>query len=125
MLFMLLPPARAWKRRRRLRRAAGVPRRMILATYDVFTERAAELGFPRDSGETLEEYRRRVVGSGLLRNGDLDRLTDITVSAAYAPREPGEPDAREARDAAERTLTDLRKGTPLMLRVRGRYVTRR
>ncbi len=125
ILFLLVPLARAWKRRRRLRRAASAPRRLILATYDVFTERAAELGFPRDPGETLEEYRRRVLASGLLRHGDLDRLTDITVSAAYARREPERADASAAEEAAARTLTDLRKGTPLLQRVRGLYVTRR
>ena len=58
VLFLLLMPVfRTVRRRRRLRRASGEPRRLILATYDVFTERAAELGYARGAGETPEEYR--------------------------------------------------------------------
>ena len=121
LILLLIPPTRAWRRRRRLRRAAGEPRRLILATYDVFTERAAELGFPRGIGETLEEYRRRVTGSGLLRDGHLDRLSTITAAAAYAPRPPGQEDAREATAAADTALHELRKGTPLGRRILGHY----
>ena len=41
--------------------------RLILATYDVFTDRAAELGHPRTPGQTLEEYRRAVAVVGRRR----------------------------------------------------------
>lgn len=122
IVLLLTPLLRALGRRRRLRRAGSVPRRLILATYDVFTERAAELGFPREPGETIEEYRRRVSASGLMRNGDLDRLSDLTTAAAYGGREPGESDAQDAGRAAAATLTDLRRATPVARRVRGRYV---
>jgi Transglutaminase-like superfamily/TgpA N-terminal domain len=123
LLFLLLvPPLRGLRRRRRLRRAANEPRRLILTTYDVFTERAGEMGFPRGPGETIEEYRRRVTGTGLLRNGDLDRLSDLTTAAAYGEREPGIAEAQDAGQAAGQTLTDLRRATPFARRLRGRYM---
>ena len=121
LAFLLLPVVRALQRRRRLARAAGRPRQLILATYDVFTERAAELGFARGEGETIEEYRRRVSASGLLRDGDLDRLSAITASAAYAPRDPEVAEVRAATEAAHTTLKDLERGTPWTSRIRGRY----
>ena len=71
--LLAVPPFRALTRRRRLRRAGAAPRRLILATYDVFTDRAAELGHPRAPGQTLDEYRRAVEGSGRVGNGDLER----------------------------------------------------
>ncbi len=121
LAVLLVPPARAWRRRRRLRRAGHDPRRLILATYDVFGDRAAHLGFPRGEGETLEEYRARLNGSGRLNNGDLDRLTALTVAAAYAPEEPVDDQAVEAADSAEATIRELRRSTGLAQRVIGSY----
>ncbi|HSH34372.1 MAG TPA: DUF3488 and transglutaminase-like domain-containing protein, partial [Actinomycetota bacterium] len=40
IVLAMIPVVRAWRRRRRLRRASDEPRGLILATYDVFTERA-------------------------------------------------------------------------------------
>jgi transglutaminase-like putative cysteine protease len=124
LVLLAIPPVRAWRRRRRLRRVAGEPRRLILATYDVFTERAAELGFPRDRGQTLQEYRARVASSDALSNGDLDRLTRITSDAAYSPREPEEARAREATDAADTVVRELRRNTPWTQRIWGAYLRR-
>jgi transglutaminase-like putative cysteine protease len=121
LILLLIPPARAWRRRRRLHRAADEPRSLILATYDVFTERAAELGFPRGSGETLEEYRRRLGASGRLSDGHLDRLTRIASSAAYAPEEPDAEASRAAGEAAATTLRDLRRSAPWAQRLLGHY----
>lgn len=126
LLFLLLLPAfRAVRRQRRLRKASGEPRRLILATYDVFTERAAELGYARGTGETPEEFRARVQASGLLHDGDLDRLTRLAVGAAYAAPDPGPDEARSASAAAATTLKDLRRGTPWGQRLRGLYVRER
>jgi hypothetical protein len=113
------------RRRIRLRRAAASPRSLILTTYDVFTERAGELGYARPPGETLDEYRDRVGATGPLRNGDLDRLTDIASRAAYAPGAPDAAQADEATAAAGAALKDLRRGTKLGARLRGRYLRER
>lgn len=121
LALLLIPPARALQRRRRLRRARHDPRQMILATYDVFTERAGELGFVRGRGDTLEEYRGRVAASGRLTDGHLDRLTRVASSAAYSPREPDADDARTATSDASQALRELRKSSGLAQRVVGAY----
>jgi hypothetical protein len=121
VLLLLVPPIRGLGRRRRLRRAAREPRRLILVAYDVFTERAAMLGFGRSPGETLEEYRVRLASSGLLQDGHLDRLTSIAGRAAYAAGEPAPGEPEEAVDAAHTTLKELRRGTSLVQRVVGLY----
>jgi transglutaminase-like putative cysteine protease len=121
LVLLLIPPVRAWRRKRRLHRAAHEPRSLILATYDVFTERAAELGFPRGPGETLEEYRRRMARSGRLSDGHLERLTRIASRAAYAPEEPDAEASRVAGEAAATTLKDLRRSAPWAQRILGHY----
>ena len=121
IVLAMIPVVRAWRRRRRLRRASDEPRGLILATYDVFTERAGELGFPREPGQTVEEYRARILASQPLSGGDLDRLTRLTADAAYAPRDPQPDQAREATQAADSALKELKKRTGFGQRVGGLY----
>jgi transglutaminase-like putative cysteine protease len=109
VVLLVVPPARALRRRMRRRRVAAEPRRLILVTYEEFTDRAAGLGLGRSSGETLEEYRRKVVGTGYLSNGDLDRLTRLATAAAYSPHEPDDEQARDAGDAAETALREIKR----------------
>jgi transglutaminase-like putative cysteine protease len=124
LLIALIPPARALRRRARLRRASAEPRRKILATYDVFTERAAELGLPRHAGETPDEYRRRLVDSAH-SDGELEALTRLTIRAAYAQADPATADSDEASRAAAGAIRQLRKGTPLRRRVVGAWFPER
>ena len=121
----LVPPVRALRRRRRLRRAGPRPRELILATYDVFDERAGDLGWGRRDGETLREYRARIERAGVLDDGDLGRLTALAATAAYAEREPEPDEAAEAGRAAQRTLHDLRRSTSIGRRILGWYLADR
>ncbi|MGZ5298966.1 MAG: DUF3488 and transglutaminase-like domain-containing protein [Actinomycetota bacterium] len=125
VVALAIPPVRALRRRAKLRRAGREPRALILATYDVFAERAADLGHPKTPGETLEEYRRRLAAGGLITDGHLDRLTSIAGRAAYASTEPAASDVREASDAATTVLHDLRERTPIGRRIAGQYRLRR
>lgn len=125
IVALAIPPVRALRRRRRLRRAGDEPRALILATYDVFAERAADLGYPRTSGETLREYRRRLASSGIITDGHLERLTSIAARAAYAPTDPVGADVREASEAADTVLHDLKERTPIGQRIAGQYRLRR
>jgi transglutaminase TgpA-like protein/transglutaminase superfamily protein/uncharacterized protein DUF4129 len=120
-ILLLVPLVRAARRRIRLRRVANEPRRLILTTYDVFTERAADLGYPRGPGETINEYRARMHGSGPPPDGDLDRLSAVTGSAAYSAGDPGDAEVREAEAAAQAALRNLRRATPISRRVAGLY----
>ena len=53
---------------------ARAARPLILAAYDVFADRAAELGWPRGAGETPEEYRGRLRAVEGLGTEDQERL---------------------------------------------------
>ena len=113
----------AWRRRRRLRRAASSPRSLILATYDVFTDRAAELGHPRAPGQTLEEYRRAVA-----QRHERDRSsTTSTRSRVWPPapptpgREPDPGDAEAAGQASEAVVRAMRRRASLAQRLTGPY----
>jgi transglutaminase-like putative cysteine protease len=121
LVLLLVPPARALRRRVRLRRAAAEPRRLILETYEVFTERAAGLGLGRARGETLEEYRRKVMDTGYLSNGHLDRLTTLATAAAYSHHEPGDEQAQEAGDAAGTAIREIRRAVGPAAWVAGLY----
>ena len=117
----LVPPVRALRRRRRLRRARRAPRSLILATYDVFADRAAELGFPRREGQTIEEYRAAVANSGAPVDGDLDRLSLLATGAAYGAREPDDHQAEEATRTSHAVVRAMRRHAGWKQRVTGPY----
>ncbi len=119
--LLFVPPVRAVRRRIRLRRAAHEPRRLILATYEVFTAQAADLGLARGPGETPQEYRTRLRSSDLLSSQELDRLTALASRAAYAPGAPGADDAAQAGRAARDTIRDLRRHTSRGRRIAGSF----
>jgi hypothetical protein len=125
LVALSIPPVRALRRRAHLLRAGHAPRALILATYDVFAERAADLGYGRGPGETLDEYRQRLSSSGAISNGHLDRLTSIAVRAAYAPQDPPASDVQEAAEAASTALHVLRDHTVWGRRISGQYRLRR
>ena len=120
----LVPAARRVRRRLRLRRR-GDHRRVILTAYNVFSERIAELGFPRGLGETPDEYRRRLITTApaahSAANGNLDLLTRIAVSSAYSADVPDLADALLAKDSAQAAWHDMRKATSFRQRVTGAY----
>ena len=117
----LVPPVRALGRRRRLRRARRAPRSLILATYDVFADRAAELGYPRRDGQTIEEYRAAVTSSGAPVDGDLARLSLLATRAAYAAREPDGQQAEEATRMSHAVVRAMRRQAGWKQRVTGPY----
>jgi hypothetical protein len=121
LVLVAIPLVRLFRRRRKLRHAAREPRALILATYDVFSERAADLGFGRGLGETPLEYRRRVEATDLLVDGHLERLTGSVVRAAYASHAPSNDDAMDAAADADQIIRDLRRSTPLRRRLFGIY----
>src|SRR5262249_51838545 len=116
-----VPLVRWIRRRRKLRHAAREPRALVLATYDVFSERAADLGLGRGTGETPAEYRRRIEATHLLTDGHMERLTGTVVRAAYSARPVTDDDALDASADADRVLRDLRRSTPLRRRILGVY----
>ncbi len=121
LLLVLVPPVRAVRRRIRLRRAGSEPRARILAIYEFFDARASAMGWARRAGETLLEYRDRIRSAA--SSGDaLGRLIRLAGQAAYGSGAPRPDEAAEASTAAEQTLAELRRGTPIGRRVLGWYL---
>jgi transglutaminase-like putative cysteine protease len=114
-------PLARWLRRRRRLAHAREPRELILATYDVFSERAADLGLGRGPGETPSEYRRRIEATDLLTDGHMERLTGTVVRAAYSARPVSHDDALDATADADQVIRDLRRSTSLRRRIVGIY----
>jgi alkylhydroperoxidase family enzyme len=117
-------PIGAWIRRRRRLHAARDPREVILARYDVFADRARELGWQKAPGETPEEFRRRLAANEAL--GDegrvpLSRLTAVVIRAAYAPSEPDRGAVDVIEEDTTAVLRRLREVTPIRQRLIGLY----
>jgi transglutaminase-like putative cysteine protease len=112
-----------WLRRRRRLHSAHDPRTLVLATYDVFTDRARELGVGRNPGETPDEFRDKLAATDTLNGAteSLDRMTAQVVRAAYAPGDPDAGAPSAVRRDADDVLHALRAATPLRQRVVGRY----
>jgi hypothetical protein len=137
LALLFVPPIRSLRRRLRVRRAVRQPRRLILVTYDVFTERAADIGLGRRAGETVEEYRRRIhaetaVPAGArgsdgaaLTDGELDRLSTLVARAAYALDEPAASDAEQAVRCARAVIRDLRRSVGPARRLAGAWRSNR
>jgi len=115
--FLVAVPLVRWHRRWRAVRGVREPRELILATYDVFSERAADLGLGRGPGETPREYRRRIEATDLLNDGHMERLTGTVVRAAYSTRPVTRDDALDVAGDAEQVIQDLRRATPLRRRL--------
>jgi transglutaminase-like putative cysteine protease len=118
--LILTPPIRFATRFVRLRRAHG-GRSRILAEYRAFIDRAADLGFPRAPGETIDEYRRRVASRVRLSDGHLGRLSSAAERAAYGTEETPEADVRALHADARVALKDVRRSVGLAQRIRGQY----
>jgi len=122
-----VPTIRHARRTHRLRRADDT-RTLILVTYDVFGERAAELGWPRSVDETPDEFRRRLDRSSSFDDDDaarLDRLTSTVVQAAYSARTPSVDAAEGAGEDADALLEAMHDMTSIRKRLVGRYLPSR
>jgi hypothetical protein len=123
MVAISIPLLRETRRRRRLR-AAREPRQLILTTYDVFGERAGELGWSRGPGETPREYRTRlgaVEGLDDDARTSLERMTAAVVEAAYAPGSPDTTASKETTADASTVLSALRHSASWRERLVGLY----
>jgi hypothetical protein len=118
--LVLVPSVKAVTRRAVVMRA-GEPRELVLATYRVFDGEATEIGLGRGAGETLHEYRERLLTRVTFTNGHVERLTGTASRAAYSSRDIGESEAHEAVEAARTAMREMRRQTGLLKRVAGAY----
>jgi transglutaminase-like putative cysteine protease len=115
------PLWRGAARRARRRRAGHGVRGQILATYRGFTDQASALGYPRAPGETIQEYRARVVAQLATVATPLERLSGLASEAAYGAVDPPTEMGRAADEAARAALDALRKTRTLQQRLFGAY----
>jgi hypothetical protein len=80
----------------------------VIAAYRWLQGGAADLGMGRRRGETLREYGARLVREADVPPDPLERLTTLTVGAAYSMREPATQHSDEAVAAARGLLRELR-----------------
>jgi hypothetical protein len=105
-----VPGVRSAHRRRR-RRTARDPRASILVTFDLFAERARALGWGRRPDETVEEFRRRLISRGAVRDAHeptLALLASTVSAAAYGGRTPSPDDASLVERSTVSLLQALR-----------------
>ena len=120
VLLIVVPIVKsAW--RRRLLRRSREPRDHVLAAYRVFDGEAADLGFGRRDGETLDEHRARLAAAIAFTDGHLGRLTTQAIRAAYAADAPTPEEARSAVEDAHGAIRELRKDAGLIRRIVGTY----
>ena len=123
VLAIGVPGVRSAHRRRR-RRTAGDPRASILVTFDLFAERARALGWGRRPDETVEEFRRRLISRGAVRDAHEPTLTLLasTVSAAaYGGRTPSLDDASLVERSTVSLLQALRAASSWHRRLLSAY----
>ena len=120
VLLIVVPIAKSVWRRRLLRRSRE-PREHVLAAYRVFDGEAADLGFGRRDGETLDEHRARLAAAIAFTDGHLGRLTTQATRAAYAAQAPTPEEAKASVEDAHRAIRELRKDAGLIRRIVGTY----
>jgi hypothetical protein len=118
--LLVLPLVKTIRRRVRVVRARR-PAEIVLAEFDAFTGRAADLGLGRRPGETLREYRDRLRQTVRFSDGHLERLTSAVTRAAYAAGPVSRDEAKDAVAASGLAMRDLRRGTPFARRVAGLF----
>lgn len=118
--LLLVPSIKAVSRRVVLARARE-PRELVLTTFRVFNSEAADIGLGRATGETLQEYRRRLLTSVPFSNGHLERLTDAAARAAYSSRPIDESEAHDAAADARTAIRSMRRDAGLLKRITGIY----
>jgi transglutaminase-like putative cysteine protease len=82
------------------RRAGRRPRDAVAEAYGELTGWAGDAGIGRRGAETPAAYARRMAGEFQEDAGPLGDLTELYVTAEYAPREPSGDEAAEARKLA-------------------------
>jgi hypothetical protein len=120
LILAAIPLVKLSQRRLILRRAHGAAG-VVLASFRVLDERAADVGLGRRPSETLREYGARLSGSvhGLDRTAE--NLTALASRAAYSENGLSSDQAEQARSDARRAARLIRRSVPLERRVFGTF----
>jgi membrane protease YdiL (CAAX protease family) len=83
------------------------PRRAVVRAYVAMTGAAERAGAPRATGETAQEFLRRLLDSLGVRSEPAERLTAVFERARYSDDPIGEDDREEALSALDQIRSDL------------------
>jgi transglutaminase-like putative cysteine protease len=108
LVVLSIPLVKRAQRRLRMARAHS-PRERVLAAYEVLVDQARDVGFGREPGETLREYRARLERRVQFSDGHLGRLTAAADRAAYSRLEMTEDVAMQASTDARQAAEDIRR----------------
>jgi transglutaminase-like putative cysteine protease len=114
-----IPLTKSARRRLLLKRAAGRPRQMVLASYAVLVADAGDIGLGRRAHETLWEYRARLRSKVDGLDAELTRLMGLTGRAAYSERAISPAQASSAAAAAGTIARSLRRSVGRLTRILG------
>ena len=120
LAFLLIPVLKAAGRRLKLRRTKEA-RRRVFASFEVFSDRAGELGLGRRPAETLSDYGERLRSTVPFSDGNLESLLGAASKAAYSASPVLGSDAERAGENARQALRDMRGATPLRRKLRGAF----
>jgi hypothetical protein len=106
-------------RRRLMLKRAKAPAEVVLASFRVLDERAAEVGLGRKPAETLREYGSRLIDAVQGLDGTVGDLTALAARAAYSEDGLSGKQAEQARSAGRRAARVIRRSVPLERRILG------
>jgi len=115
---LAIPVAKSARRRVVLARARA-PEERVLASYQVMSDRARDLGMGRRSHETPREYRARLRARVPALDGSLDLLTTLATTAAYAGEEVSQDQAERAFASSRRVTREIHRAAKPAARVVG------
>jgi hypothetical protein len=120
LAFLTIPLMKRLRRRWALARARD-GRERVLVAYRTMADRARDVGIRRDSSETLDEFRERLLARVVFSDGHLGRLTALADLAAYSQDEVDDDQAIEAVEAARVAGGDIERSAGRLGRVVGWY----
>jgi transglutaminase-like putative cysteine protease len=121
VLIVLLIPVAKWGSRRSILMRARSPKDRVLATFDVMSQRAADVGLGRRQDETLGEYQARLRQRVPALDGSFDKLTELTSRAAYSEEGVERDQAERASTWSRAVVREIRKATSVGSRVIGLF----
>jgi len=117
--LLLIPPAKAARRRLRLR--ARDPGARTLGAFQTFADRAADVGYGRHPSETPAEYARRIGAAFPEAGPQVTALAEATSRATYSADSVTSEEADAAVAASLQASRDVWRASPRLRRLAGTY----
>ena len=117
--LLLIPPLKAVRRRMRVHAADS--RARTLGAFDMFADRAADVGYGRHASETPAEYGRRIADAFPGAGPPVTSLADAAARATYGGKPVSREEADAAVAAARQAVREVWRASPRLRRLAGNY----